>query len=98
MYTKRITVDLFFGTPNYTEFFKNGKLIAIRRGDAWTMVGHVSKVELTRAQGYKYWERYCPNRIDWSLPQPLQDALEREPRTSGVFFDRRRGEWCGYEG
>lgn len=99
MYTKRTIVDIFFGTPAYTEFRKDGELVAVRLGSEWQFTRKLcpSSVELTRAQGFKYWERHFSDRVCWSLPQPLQAALDREPRTIGEYTDRR-GERIGYEG
>lgn len=98
MYTK-IVFDIFFEENPFTVYYKNGEAIAIKdenglrlekaRGEQYD--------PLTRAKGYRYWEKHFPDQYCWTLPQELQDALDMPPATSGVFIDKN-GELMGYEG
>lgn len=62
---------------------RDGVDIAIKyEGEPWRIYPmHTEEVELTRAQGFKYWGKYFPLRADYTLPLALQEAIAREPRT-----------------
>jgi hypothetical protein len=98
MYTKETYPNLF-GIGSWTNYYKNGKLIAMRSEGRLELVNiHEPAYDvLTRAKGYRYWEKHFPDRYCWSLPEMLQEALDMEPASSGYFVDRN-GELCGYEG
>ena len=99
MLTKVTYKDNLFLTGSYTEFKRNGELVA----QAWNgKIEMNSKAwnkatKLSRAQGYKYWKRYFPNRLCWDLPEALQEAIESEATTYGTYTNRH-GEIIGYEG
>lgn len=99
MYIKESYPDLF-GLGAWTNYYKEGKLIATRiEGGKLELANqHGPKYDLlTRAKGYRYWEKHFPERYCWSLPEMLQEALDMEPASRGWFIDRN-GEVCGYEG
>jgi len=95
-YTKSTTECLFGGT--YTRFFKNGELIATRDGGKIELIPkYAHPIELTRAQGFRYWKRHFPERVCYALPALLEEAVDREPSSFGSFFNRN-GEEIGYCG
>lgn len=95
-YTKRTTRSLF--GDDYVEFFKNGKLAAIRlNGQLAIVPKYTAPIELTRAQGFRYWKRHFPERTCYDLPALLEEATNAEPRSFGTFFTRD-GEEVGYIG
>ena len=95
-YTKRTTRSLF--GDDYVEFFKDGKLAAIRlNGQLAIVPKYTAPIELTRAQGFRYWRRHFPQRVCWDLPTALVVAVETEPRSFGTFVDRN-GALVGYIG
>ena len=95
MYTK--TTSVFFGKT--TTFYKNGRVVARRREGEPIHLCHpyMAKVELTRAQAYRYWERYFPGRVCWDLPMAIQVGLEMPCRSEGTYTDIN-GELVGYAG
>ena len=98
-YTKTSYPNLF-GDGAWTNYYKNSKLIATRdaSGPITLTYHHGPKYDtLTRAKGYRYWEKHFSGRYYWDLPQELQDALDMAPATRGYFVDRN-GHLCGYEG
>lgn len=98
MYTKR-TIPALFSESTITIFYKDGVEVATRRNGVTALrpVYH-TPMELTRAQGFRYWEQHFPNRFCWDLPEVLQMALEKEPTAHGEFFSKRFGDWVYYEG
>lgn len=54
-------------------------------------------IELSRAQGYKYWKKYFPECMVYYLPKVLQEAIKKEPVAYG-YFTRKDHTVCGYEG
>lgn len=99
MYTKKVMPNLF-GDGGWTGFYKNSELIATREdGEFIKLLQHKgpSYDTLTRAKGYRYWERHFKERYYWALPDLLQDAIDMPSATSGYFIDRH-GELHGYEG
>lgn len=99
-YTIKRYPSLFEGIRDYTEYWKEDKLIATKWQDEGWQMHHISEEiydTLTRAKGYRYWWKHFPDRYCWSLPQELQDALDMAPATRGYFVDRN-GQLCGYEG
>ena len=98
-YTKTSYPNIFTN-GEWTNYYKNGKLIATRDGNGKIELLHhhgSAYDALTRAKGYRYWWKHFPDRYCWSLPQDLQDALDMAPATRGYFVDRN-GHLCGYEG
>lgn len=91
----------------YESIFRKGTTKEYRKDDVligWSDNGEVTRYkvttvpyELSRAQGYKYWERYFPNRLVWDLPEALQEAIEKEPTAYGEYTNRN-GETIGYIG
>ena len=99
MYTISITYDIFSGRP-CKRFYKGLALIAwtnptggFYRFDFTPKAG----CDISRAQAYKYWEKYFPDKPCWLLPEVLQEALEKPCTARGAYKDRN-GEWIGYEG
>ena len=79
-----------FGDGNWTNYYKGSKLIATRDGNGpIKLTNHHGPAydTLTRAKGYRYWEKHFPDRYYWDLPQELQDAVDMESATSGEFWD-----------
>jgi len=95
MYTK--TTSVFFGPT--TTFYKNGRIIARRRegGHIHLVAAYSEPTVLTRAQAYRYWERYFPDRACWDLPFELYAATQLPPKSSG-FYNDINDELVGYEG
>lgn len=99
-YIGRFTVEVipdFFGEGVSRNFWKNGELYGSSHGGLHLTPKFSSPCKLTRAQAYKYWERYFPNTYWWELPQALQDGLDEPPRSFGTFV-AKGGEIIGYEG
>lgn len=100
MYTKFTRKSLFFD-GDYAEFYKDGVLIARRNrasgGNIRLYPRPTSEVRLTRAQGFRYWERHFPLRACWDLPPALREAVALDPATYGKYIDRN-GEAVGYAG
>jgi len=99
MYSK--SVFNFFENCPHVLYYKNGELFGSRiHGEfvpARPQFPAISHIELTRAQGFKYWEKYFPNRTVWELPLPLQEAIDRDCVSFGEFVDKN-GELVGYAG
>ena len=96
MYTK--SVSEFFGRT--TTFYKGRKVIGRRRegNPIHLCVNHdCPEIELTRAQGYRYWQKHFPERVCWDLPFALYCAVCQEPRSFGTYTDKN-GELVGYAG
>ena len=100
----KTTAAIFFDDNGYyKDFFRNGKHIAYAhytaegKRDYFHYYKESNPVVLTRAKGYRYWEKYFPNRYFWSLPEELQFAIDLPCGSSGVFYDAN-GELCGYSG
>lgn len=99
-YTKIVLPRLFDDCARAVDFYKNGKLFAYDCGDGRgiQIIPPVrNPIELTRAQGFRYWERHFPERACYTLPALLEEAVDREPKSFGIFFDRN-GEEIGYCG
>ena len=99
MYTKKMYPSLFDDYGPVTDYYKDGELIASKiDGQIRLYHFHGPAYEvLTRAKGYRYWEKHFPDRYCWTRPEPLQEALDMAPASRGVFVDRS-GQLCGYEG
>lgn len=99
MYSK-VEFNFFDGCPMVL-YYKNGALFGSRIHGEFVpaqpklMAG--GSIELSRAQGFKYWAKYFHGRYDWELPLPLQDAVNRDCVSFGEFVDKN-GELVGYEG
>lgn len=91
------TYNSFFEDVIIKEFHKNGALIGLSRNGKITRYATTIRYELSRAQGYKYWERYFPNRLLWDLPEALQEAIDKEPTAYGEYTNKE-GETIGYIG
>lgn len=98
MYTKVVRTNLFFPSESYTQFLKNGVVVAVRyKGELKLSPKYPEPIRLTRAQGYKYWTRHFIDRPYWRLPKALEEAIFEEPRYFGTYIDRN-GELVGTEG
>ena len=82
-----------------TEFFRDGHYIGHRdEGQPIVLEPHFNdNIELTRAQGFKYWKRHFSNRSCYTIPEALAQAIERTPKSFGYYFNKY-GKLCGYEG
>ena len=94
MYTKE-TCSLFGAT---TSFYKDGHIVA-RKRDGVLRLCHSAQepVEITRAQGFRYWGRHFPLRACWDLPEALAAAVGKDCRSFGTYV-RKDGEVVGYAG
>ena len=100
MIKKWVSEGNLFCSGKYAEFNRDGQLIGRVINNKVQRIRwetYRQPVELTRAQGYKYWKRYFPNRLIWDLPEALQEAIESESRSYGTYVNRQ-GEVIGYEG
>lgn len=82
--------NFFTGEP-VKIYFRGGRCLGSKNNGVWkTYFKNTSEIRLTRAQGYKYWAKYFPDRVYWSLPITLQEAIDSEPRTyickNGVIY------------
>lgn len=91
--------DHFFDNSTIIDFYRDGKLVATRIDhEPIRLIPQYSEpIELTQAQGFKYWSRHFSGRTCWDIPQALQDALNRPSKTKGSYIDRN-GEQIAYEG
>lgn len=99
-YTKNSYHNIFLD-DTLTNYYKGGKLVATREGNGPIELTHhhgPAYDPLTRAKGYRYWEKHFPGRYYWDLPEALQEAIDMEPATRGHFFHKKTGEIWGYEG
>lgn len=99
--------SLFFSTNGsyFKDIYRNGSKIACahytdgkRDWVIWLNKSSSEPIELTRAQGFKYWRKHFANRPCYSLPKELAEATDRDFRSSGVFYSKKRGEVIGYMG
>lgn len=98
MYTKKHSAGLF--ATDITYFYKDGYLIATRDSKGWHRYPNKLKgygCSLTRAQGYRYWQRHFPGLPCWLLPEPLEEATDLEPEYKGEYTDKS-GEVIGVFG
>lgn len=88
MYTKVYHPNLFT-TGGYWEFYKGKTLAAIRDEEGLRLVHHVTfPPEITRAQGFRYWEKHFAERPYYALPEPLEEAINKEAIYRGHFIDK----------
>ena len=95
-----IRVDKYkslFEMPPYIEFWRDGQLIGIKRFNKIVLIHHGEVNYLSRAQGYKYWKKYFPDRYYYTLPDALAEAIA-EPCKSWGYYTDKNGELVGYEG
>jgi hypothetical protein len=87
------TIDVFSDDELICEanYNTDGKLIHVYWYKDYAII------ELSRAQGYKYWRKYFRDRPVYHLPMELQEAIKREPVAFG-YFTRKDHTVCGYEG
>lgn len=88
--------DFFTGVKTKL-IYKNGRFIADIRGGVIRIEHYSTETYISRSQGYKYWQKYFPDRPYYTLPKELQMAIEEQPKTCGYYIDRK-GELIGYEG
>lgn len=92
---------LFAG--HYRAYHKKGKVIGI-----WTAASQslklvhrpeqpIDRVEITRAQAYRYWEKHFDKRSVYSLPKLLQEAVDKPCKSNGTYI-KKDGQLAGYEG
>lgn len=94
MYTKEVITN-FFDDGTTTNFYKNGMLIASRKNSEPIKFYHryYSLFDpITRAKGYRYWEKHFPNRACYALPKLLEDAVYLEAEYKVTVGD------CAYYG
>ena len=85
--------ESIFTGGTHKNYYKDGKLWGMSYDNKLKLEPHWKDPTdyLTRAQGYKYWRKYFPGRICYTLPEPLQEAIDREPESRGVYEDDRVG-------
>lgn len=98
MYTKETYLNLFTGAP-WTNYYKNGKLIATRSKGKLEMKPQSGPAfdPLTRAQGFRYWQKHFPGLPCWMLPPMLEEAIDLKATYRGEYIDRN-GERVGVFG
>lgn len=88
MYTKIYCPNLFTA-GGYWEFYKGKTLVAIHDENGLRLVKHVVfATEITRAQGFRYWEKHFAERACYTLPTLLEEAVNKEAIYRGHFVDR----------
>jgi len=88
----------FFSDATVKEFRRDGALIGWSEGEKITRYTVTTiPYELSRAQGFKYWEKHFKGWLYWDLPKALQEAIEKEPTAYGEYTNRE-GEVIGYIG
>lgn len=103
--TVKTEESTFFEHGFYKHLYRNGRQICLAH---YTPEGKRDRVqwfklcsdpiELTRAQGFKYWERHFPDRICYSLPTALAEAIDRDFRSEGTFYSKKYRQMMGYAG
>ena len=97
-FSVRVSEDLFSEGNFWRYYYRDGRLYGESGCYGLRLFpAPVSKVELTRAQGYRYWAKHFPDRACYTLPEALQEAIDRPPVSSGYYVDHS-GELVGYEG
>ena len=97
-------VDDFFGTGVCKYIYKwsndGWHRIAIYMNGNMTYYGTFMRngCDLTRAKGYRYWEKYFKDKYVWQLPIELQNAVNMECESIGVFYSKKRKEYICYAG
>ena len=100
-YTVIVRSGVFWDEEETKEFWKDGRCVMIITYDKQKHYYPRPRCKyqpLFRSQGYKYWKKYFPNRACYTLPEILQEAIDREPRTEGRFYSEKYGEYIGYIG
>lgn len=95
----------FFQNGYYKNFLRNGVVIATahytpdgKRDRLEWLKTCSAPVELTRAQGFRYWSKYFPDRTCYSLPEVLEEAINKPCTSEGVFYSKKYNELIGYAG
>lgn len=96
--------EKYVGSYGTATFYKDGSCVAHRtRGKLYhhkhfTKSIGMSTVYLSRAQGFKYWKKYFPNRRYWELPEALQNAIDEPCHSFGYYISKKDGIIICYEG
>ena len=94
-----VTIPAFFTKLPTRLYYKNGREIARScDGHISLLPSYHSKCELTRAQGFRYWEKHFPDRSRYTLPQVLQEAVDKPSHSFGQYVSKQDGALIGYEG
>lgn len=89
--------DFDFDHPSKM-YSKNGVPWGTSSANGTFLIGHINhRAPLTRAQGFKYWEKHFKDKYIFELPKELQKAIELEPTSHGCYMDRN-GHLVGYSG
>lgn len=80
-------------------YYKDSRAVGMSYEGAVSLLpSYSSTCELTRAQGYRYWEKHFSNRNYYSLPLILQEAIDKPSRSFGQYVSKKDGALIGYEG
>ena len=98
---ERHSAEELFCLKPYTVIFKNGHRIARREeGEGWDYIPQMRRghgADLTRAKGFRYWERHFSGWLCWMLPAEIEDAINLEAHYKGEYIDHD-GELVGVFG
>lgn len=98
MITTEIYYNLFSGKM-HKSFWRDGCLIGYAIGQEVRRYPEVrTEDEISRAQAFRYWKRNFKGRYCWTLPELLQEALDKSSKTYGSYWNKRLQEVVGYEG
>ena len=88
-----------FTRETYKSYYRDGQLIGYANGrEVHRNPETRAENEITRAQAYRYWKHNFKDRCCWTLPEPLQEALDKPVKTYGSYWNERLQEEVGYEG
>ena len=89
----------FFTGKMHKNFYRNGQVIGWANGQEVRRNPEVrTEDEISRAQAFRYWDRNFKGRYCWTLPELLQEALDKPSKTYGSYWNERLQEVVGYEG
>lgn len=96
--------EKYVGMFDTVTYYKNGSCIGHKAKGKLHYHKHYIKsvalnsVYLSRAQGFKYWKKYFPNKRYWDLPIALQNAIDEPCHSFGYYISKKHREIICYEG